>query len=123
MEHLFSKMATGNLQPNQMVIVERGGEEEGGCDFPPKEMLYSIQTGGGMQVHNISPVEQAIIQAKSKMANRKRKRSASKHHSAAKRRKRRKGKKKARGKKRKTNGKKAKAKRRLKKAIQDVFTR
>jgi hypothetical protein len=100
MDNIFSKMATGNIQPDQMVIV--GGEEEGA-----EQMLYSIQSGGGMQVKNISPVQQAILQAKSKVANRKRGRSSSKHHSSSKRRRVNKGGKKTKraGKKRKTTRK------------------
>lgn len=110
MEHLFRQMGSGELnEQNSYVVCEEG--QGVGCDYPDKNILY--QTGGG--ITTISPTEQAVIQAKSKIAT-KRKRSRSSSHSKAKRRKRstsgRKRKRKGGRKKKRKGGSKKKGKKR-----------
>lgn len=112
-------MAKGQLGSDDIFVVNRSGEGVG-LDFPQKNVMFKVhQTGSGSVKPNIvSPTEQSVIQAKSALASKGRKRSAqsSAGHSSRKRRrvsksKKRKGKKrKGKGKKRKGKGKKRKGK-------------
>lgn len=118
MESLFSKMAKGELGSDDIFVVNRNGEGVG-LDFPQKNVMFKVhQTGsGGIKPNIVSQTEQSVIQAKSAVASKGRKRSASSSagHSRSKRRrvnksKKRKRKGKGKKKKRKRKGKKRKGK-------------
>lgn len=112
-------MAKGELGSDDIYLVNRTGEGIG-LDFPQKNVMFHVQqTGsGGLKPNIVSPTEQSVIQAKSSIASKGRKRSAqsSAGHSKTKRRrvskskKRKKGKKRRKGKGKKRKGKKRKGK-------------